>query len=96
MSFLSKDPLVLDNQLKVQSVAIKLGDQFVSTSGVTVTANLGESIKEVRSAIHINDSGAIALVSQANLAISGSSVTATLGEALASGDCLLLHYVISE
>ena len=96
MSFQSKDPLVLDNQLKVQQVVAKMSDQFVTTSGVTVTINVGETIGSVRCAIHVDDSVGLAMVSAANRSISGTSVTLTLANAMASADSILLCYEISE
>lgn len=97
MAYQSKLPLVLDNQLKVQEVSVKLGDQILSSSGVTAVISLGETVKEVRSAIHCDDSVGLALVSQANISIGALGViTLTLANALASGDCIQLKYVLDE
>lgn len=97
MAFQSKDSLVLGVQLKVQKLVCKKSDPMVSTSGVTATINVGESLSEVRLAMHMDDSaGTVAPVAAASQSISGSSVTLTLAAALADADCIVLEYVIAE
>ena len=98
MSYESKNDAVLGVQLKVQEVCVKLGDaQLVSVSGLVATVNLGESISEIRAALHLDDSaGTIAPVAVANRSVSGSSVALTLAAALTAADCIILKYVIAE
>jgi len=98
MAFQSKDSLVLDNQLKVQKVVVKLADKhMVSVSGSTATIDVKETIKEVRMALFMDDSaGTIAPVAAASQSISGTAVTLTLSAALAAADAIELQYVIDE
>lgn len=98
MSFQSKNSAVLDVQLKVQEVCVKLSDvELVSVDTLDVTIDLGENVKEVRAALHIDDSvGTVAPVAVADQAISGSEVTLTLAAALAADDSIILKYVIQE
>lgn len=98
MSFLSKDSAVQEVQLKVQELCVKLSDnQVVSTSGSTATIDVQEDIKEIRSALFIDDSaGTCAPVAASNRSVSGSSVTLTLSAALAAADSIVLKYVVQE
>lgn len=105
MSYPSKDEAVRSVQLKVQEVCVKKSDTaIVATSGSTAIIQLGETISEVRAAIHCDDSvpGAV-LIAQSAIAIgtpsggvASSQVTLTLGAALAAGDAIILKYVIAD
>ena len=104
ISYQSKDESVLDLQLKVQEVCVKSSDTaIVSVSGLTAIVKLGERVKEVRAAIHCDDSVGLSLIPQASIAIgtpsggiANSQVTLTLGAALAAADSIVLKYVIDE
>jgi len=98
MSFLSTNSAVQDVQLKVQSLVVKKADnQICSTSGSTATIDVGQTISEVRCALFIDDSaGTSAPVVASNRTVSGSSVTLTLGAALATADAIVLEYVVAE
>jgi hypothetical protein len=96
-SFQSKDSLVLGVQLKVQELVVKKADAaLVSVSGLDVTVDVKEPVKEVRSAIHCDDSVGLSLIAQAGIVISGSQMTLTLSNALADNDCIIVKYVINE
>lgn len=93
--FISKSDAVLQVQNKVQEVTVKKSDnQVVSTSGSTATVEIGESVKEVRCALHVNDSASA--VEVASVAISGTSIVCTLSEAMADEDCIIVKYVVQE
>jgi hypothetical protein len=97
ISYQSKDSAVLGLQLKVQELCVKSSDaQIVSVSGLVVTVDVKEAVKEVRCAIHCDDSVGLALIAQASIAISGSQVALTLANALASADSIVLKYVVQE
>ena len=97
ISYQSKDSAVLGLQLKVQELCVKKADaQVVSVSGSDVTVDVKEAVKEVRAAIHCDDSAGIALVAQADIAISGSQITLTLAAALADEDSVIVKYVVAE
>ena len=96
-SFQSKDSLVLGIQLKVQEVCVTLSDSILSNSGAVATIDVKEPIKEVRLALHMDDSlGVVVPVAAASQSISGSSVALTLAHAMAAGDSITLKYVIDE
>lgn len=109
ISYQSKDDAVLGLQLKVQEICARKSDTaVVSVSGLTAIIKLGERVKEVRAAIHCDDSEAapedrVKLVAQAQIAIgtppdgvANSQVTLTLGAALADEDAIILKYVVDE
>ncbi len=98
MSFLSTNSAVQDVQLKVQSLVVKKADnQICSTSAQTATIDVGQTISEVRCALFVDDSaGTSAPVVASNRTVSGSTVTLTLGAALATADAIVLEYVIAE
>lgn len=96
--FISKSSSVLSVQNKVQQLVVKLSDSaVVSSSGLTVTINVGEEIEEVRSALHVDDSaGTVAPVAAANRSVSGTSVVLTLAAAMTDADCIILSHVVKE
>ncbi len=98
MSFQPKSDAVLNVSLKVQSLVLKTSDnEVVSTSGVTATIELGETISEIRSAIFVDDSaGTAAPVTAANRAVSGTQVVLTLSAAMAAADAIKIDYVVAE
>ena len=98
ISYQSKDDAVLGLQLKVQEICAKKSDvAIVSVSGLNVTIDVKEPIKEVRSATHNKDSvPSSLLIAQSAMSISGSQVVLTLGAALADADSIVLRYVIDE
>ena len=83
ISYQSKDDAVLGLQLKVQELCVKKSDvAIVSTSLLNVTIDVKESVKEVRCAIHCDDSFGLSLIAQSGITISGSQVTlAQIGRA---------------
>lgn len=97
ISYQSKDDAVLGLQLKVQELCVKMSDVGVlSTSGSTATIDVKESVKEVRAALHCDDSVGIYLIAQSGISISGSQVTLTLSAAMAAQDSIILKYVVAE
>jgi hypothetical protein len=97
ISYQSKDDAVLGLQLKVQEICAKKSDvAIVSVSGLNVTIDVKESVKEVRCAIHCDDSIGLSLIAQAGITISGSQVTLALSHELANEDALVVKYVIAE
>ncbi len=97
ISYQSKDSAVLGLQLKVQELCLKKSDtQVVSVSGLDVTVDVKETVKEVRSAIHADDSIGLSLIAVAGIAVSGTQVTLTLSNALADDDHILIKYVVAE
>lgn len=97
ISYQSKDDAVLGLQLKVQELCVKKSDvAIVSTSLLNVTIDVKESVKEVRCAIHCDDSIGLSLIAQSGITISGSQVTLALSNALAAEDSVILKYVVAE
>jgi hypothetical protein len=98
ISYQSKDDAVLGLQLKVQELCVKKSDTGVLSvgAGTSVTIDVKEPVKEVRAALHCDDSGGVYLIAQSGIAISGSQVTLTLSAAIADADSIVLKYVISE
>ena len=97
ISYQSKDSAVLGLQLKVQELCVKKADaQVVSVAGLVVTVDVKEAVREVRCAIHCDDSIGLSLIAQAGIAVSGSQVALTLSNALADADSIILKYVVAE
>ena len=97
ISYQSKDDAVLGLQLKVKEICAKKADvAIVSVSGLNVTIDVKESVKEVRCAIHCDDSIGLSLIAQAGITISGSQVTLALSNALADNDSIVMKYVVAE
>jgi len=97
ISYQSKDDAVLGLQLKVQEICAKKADvAIVSVSNLNVTIDVKESVKEVRCAIHCDDSIGLSLIAQAGITISGSQVTLALSNALADNDSIVMKYVVAE
>lgn len=98
MPFQAKDPLVLDNQLKVQKLVVKMSDSFVSTSAAVATVSIGEPIKEVRVALFCDDSGPTATpVAQSGINLAtANTIIVTCPATIAANDALILEYVINE
>lgn len=95
MSYLSVGSDAQRTQLKVQELVVKSIDNIVTTSGVTATIDVQQTISEVRAALFIDDSAATsAPVVAANRSVSGSTVTLTLSAALASADAIVLYFVV--
>lgn len=93
--FISKSDAVLQVQNKVQEVTVKKSDNQVvslNVAGDEATVQIGESVKEVRCALHVNGS----VVEVASTAISGTSIVCTLSEAMADEDCIIVKYVVQE
>lgn len=97
-SYQAKQDQVLDIQLKVQELVLKLEDNAViSASGSTVTISIGEAISEVRTATFLDDSaGTNNPVVAANQSISGTNVTLTLSAPMAAADAVTIKYVVTE
>jgi hypothetical protein len=113
ISYQSKDDAVLGLQLKVQEICAKKSDvAIVSVSGLDVTIDIKETLKQVRCAIHCDDSIGLSLIAQAGITYpdskdpvsgaptpsvpGGSRVTLALSHALADEDALVVKYVIAE
>ena len=97
ISYQSKDDAVLGLQLKVQELCVKMSDVGVlSTSSLTAVINVQEPVKEVRAALHCDDSVGIYLIAQSGISISGSQITLSLSAAMAAQDSIILKYVVAE
>jgi len=98
ISYQSKDDAVLGLQLKVQELCVKKSDVGVLSvgAGTDVTIDVKESVKEVRAALHCDDSVGVYLIAQAGIAISGSQITLTLSAAIADADSIIVKYVVAE
>lgn len=98
ISYQSKDDAVLGLQLKVQEICVKTSDVGILSvgAGTTVIVDVQESVKEVRAALHCDDSVGVYLIAQSGIAISGSQITLTLSAAIAAADSLILKYVVAE
>jgi len=98
ISYQSKDDAVLGLQLKVQELCVKKSDVSVLSvgAGTDVTIDVKESVKEVRAALHCDDSVGVYLIAQAGIAISGSQITLTLSDAIADADSIIVKYVVAE
>jgi hypothetical protein len=97
-TYYAKDSGVLDVQLKVQELILKLEDnQVISASGSTVTVTVNETITEIRSATFIKDSTATAyVINAANTVNNGTSATFTLSTAMLAADTFKVSYVTAE
>jgi hypothetical protein len=98
ISYQSKDDAVLGLQLKVQELCVKKSDVGILSvgAGTDVTIDVKESVKEVRAAMHCDDSVGVYLIAQAGIAISGSQITLTLSAAIADADSIIVKYVVAE
>lgn len=98
ISYQSKDDAVLGLQLKVQELCVKKSDVAVLSvgAGTDVTIDVKEPVKEVRAALHCDDSVGVYLIAQAGIAISGSEITITLSAAIADEDSIIVKYVVAE
>ena len=98
ISYQSKDDAVLGLQLKVQELCVKKSDVGILSvgAGTAVTIDVQESVKEVRAALHCDDSVGVYLIAQAGIAISGSQITLTLSAAIADADSIVIKYVVAE
>ena len=98
ISYQSKDDAVLGLQLKVQELCVKKSDVGILSvgAGTDVTIDVKESVKEVRAALHCDDSVGVYLIAQAGIAISGSQITLTLSAAIADADSIVVKYVVAE
>lgn len=98
ISYQSKDEAVLGLQLKVQELCVKKSDVGILSvgAGTNVTIDVKESVKEVRAALHCDDSVGVYLIAQAGIAISGSQITLTLSAAIADADSIVIKYVVAE
>lgn len=98
ISYQSKDDAVLGLQLKVQELCVKKSDVGVLSvgAGTDVTIDVKEPVKQVRAAMHCDDSVGVYLIAQAGIAISGSQITLTLSAAIADADSIIVKYVVAE
>ena len=102
ISFQSKDDRVLSIALKTQELVVRKADAIVSVSGLDVTVDVGEPV--VGSAageakpvvVHCDDSIGLSLVASAGIAVSGSQITASLSNAMADADALIIKYSVRE
>ena len=98
ISYQSKDEAVLGLQLKVQELCVKKSDVGILSvgAGTNVTIDVKEPVKQVRAALHCDDSVGVYLIAQAGIAISGSQITLTLSAAIADEDSIVIKYVVAE
>lgn len=95
MSFLSSKAEIQNQQLKVQEVSIRFSDLGLYTaSGSDVTVDLGEA-PTIVSVLHLDNSGpTCVMIAASAIAVSGNSVTVTLGAAFAANDILRIQYMV--
>ena len=95
MSFLSSKAEIQNQQLKVQEVSIRFSDLGLYTaSGLDVTVDLGEA-PTIVSVLHLDNSGpTCVMIAASAIAVSGNSVTVTLGAAFAANDILRIQYMV--
>ena len=93
MSFQAKNSAIQDRQLKVQELVIQHGSPLYEVSGGDVVIDIGENVKSVE-CCHLSDdsAGAIVVIPQADISISGSEITATV--TIAANDRLILKYIV--
>jgi hypothetical protein len=113
ISYQSKDDAVLGLQLKVQELCVKKSDVGILSvgAGTDVTIDVKESVKEVRAAMHCDDSVGVYLIAQAGISYpdskdqsgaptpsipGGSKITLTLSAAIADADSIIVKYVVAE
>ena len=103
ISYQPKDDKVLSVALKVQELCVKLSDGIAAASGSTVVIQVGESVAEVRAALHCDDSVGVSLVAQSGIAIgtpsggvANSQVTLTLSAPMVAADSVILKYVVAK
>lgn len=97
MSYDSKDSKVQKQQLRVQEVAVRFADKGLYTAATNdVTVDLGEAATVV-SVLNLDNSGPTAIMIAASaIAVSGTSVTVTLGAPFAANDVLVIKYIVTE
>lgn len=100
ISYQSKDSAVLGLQLKVQELCVKLSDSaVVSAVGPVVTIDVKEDVKEVRAAMHCDDSAGSAgllLIPSGDIVVTGSQIACTLTVAPTDADSIIIKYVVAE
>lgn len=97
MSYDSKDSKVQKQQLRVQEVAVRFADKGLYTvSSNDVTVDLGEAATIVSVTHHDNSGPTVSMIAAASIAVSGTSVTATLGAAFAANDVVVIKYIVTE
>lgn len=102
ISFQSKDDRVLSIALKTQEIVVRKADAIVSVSGLNVTVDVGEAVvgSEAGEAkpvvIHCDDSIGLSLVASAGVTVSGSTITASLSNAMADADAIVIKYSVRE
>lgn len=102
ISYQSKDDRVLSIALKTQELVVRKSDAIVSVVGLDVTVDVGEAV--VGSAageakpvvVHCDDSIGLSLVASAGITVSGSQITASLSNAMADADALIVKYSVRE
>lgn len=106
ISYQSKDDRVLAIQLKVQELCLSSTDRIVSVSGADLLVSIGEPVESVHSALKVAEDGTVSAVAKADQLIVDSAdssdedgddkVIKLVGESLATGDVLVLRYVVAE
>lgn len=99
MSYQSKDPLVRQNQLKVQEVNVTAGDPAIAVdNGADLDIQINEEVKAVHQCLHVAADGTLTSVAAASLTIIDSvsgvadGAIKVAGKQLAAGDKLCLKY----
>lgn len=103
MSFESKDVAVRNNQLKVQEVNVSAADPAIAVdNGADLDIQINETVKSVRSCLHIAADGTLTAVAAASLTIIDSvsgvddGAVKVAGKQLAAGDQLILKYELTK
>ena len=93
--YLSKNKLIADKQLAVREVVVQYGDaSILSSAGIVSTIEIGETVKEIVSVIHCDDSvPACTLIAAASRSISGTTIVVS-SATLAANDSLIVRYKI--
>ena len=96
MAYLSKGSDAQAVELKVQELVVNLTDTaIVTASASNVTIDAQQTIKAIRSAVHVKDGSASPLtVSVANQTVSGTTVTLALTAPLATNDAIRVCFVV--
>jgi hypothetical protein len=95
MSFQAKNAEVLDLQLKIQEVVVRLDDkQVLEVDGSDLVVKIEEPLKECLLALKVEADGTLSGVDSADISLESDDKHIRLAsQSLAAGDKLLLKYI---
>ncbi len=105
ISYQSKDDKVLSIALKVQELCLTSKDSIVADDGGDLLVSIGEAVEAVRMAVKVAADGTVSGVAQADISIESSApapaeddqkVVRLASVSLATGDALVIKYVVAE